>query len=383
MSRNRPTAERPCTSAPTARPLLAAAAGSRHVPPITPARSPRTPPRPANRSGRIRLRRPGGRPRLDLRPRPGPASPWKTRSRMWKPPTWKTCPTPRPTPSARSADFCEEGYDVVIATSFGYGPAVLAVAPQFPDIQFIHISGYQTAENVSTGFGKIEEPQYVTGVVAAPHGGNRQARLCRGVPHSRGDPRHQRLRPRRPLGQSRGHRPGRLDQYLVRSAAGEAAAQTLVDLGIEVIATNQDSPAPQQTAEAAGIYSIAYNVDMSELAPAAVLTSAVWDWGSVLHLGGRADDGRNLDDQRILGIVGRRGGRSRPGRRLCAGGGPHRGGGAVPKSSAAARAAYRTSSPARSRTRMVRRRRRRASLSDEEILHMDWFVEGVSGSATG
>src|SRR3546814_3387956 len=46
--------------------------------------------------------------------------------------------------------YCEEGYDVIVATSFGYGPAVLAVAPQFPDVQFIHISGYQTRSEEHT-----------------------------------------------------------------------------------------------------------------------------------------------------------------------------------------------------------------------------------------
>jgi basic membrane protein A len=59
-----------------------------------------------------------------------------------------------------------------------------------------------------------------------------------------------------------------------------AAAQSLIDLGVEVVATNQDSAAVQQASQSAGKYSIGYNVDMSTVAPDAVLTSAIWNWGT-------------------------------------------------------------------------------------------------------
>jgi basic membrane protein A len=47
-----------------------------------------------------------------------------------------------------------------------------------------------------------------------------------------------------------------------------------------VIAQHQDTPAAQQAAEAAGKFSVGYNVDMSSQAPAAVLTGPVWNWGT-------------------------------------------------------------------------------------------------------
>ena len=175
--------------------------------------------------------------------------------------------------------FAEEGNNLIIATSFGYGPAVLAVAPQFPDIQFIHISGYQVAENVSTGFGKIEEPRYVSGFVAGKMAatgklgyvaafpipevirginaftlGVRAAtrkRPCRWSGPTPGTTRRSRARPRRPCSM----------------AAPRSSPST------------RTPPGPQQAAEAAGKYGVGYNVDMSELAPAAVLTSPMWNWG--------------------------------------------------------------------------------------------------------
>jgi basic membrane protein A len=176
--------------------------------------------------------------------------------------------------------YCEEGYNLVVATSFGYGPAVLAVAPQFPDIQFIHISGYQTAENVSTGFGKIEEPQYVSGLVAARMAETGKLGYVGAFPI----PEVIRGINAFTLG-AQAANPDVTVQVVWTNTwfdpqLESAAAQSLIDLGVEVLATNQDSAAPQQAAEAADIYSVAYNVDMSDIAPAAVLTSAVWNWGT-------------------------------------------------------------------------------------------------------
>jgi basic membrane protein A len=57
------------------------------------------------------------------------------------------------------------------------------------------------------------------------------------------------------------------------------AAQALLDAGADVIAMHQDSPAPGQAAEAAGAKWVGYNTDMTEFAPTAWLTAAVWDWG--------------------------------------------------------------------------------------------------------
>ncbi|HEU0165877.1 MAG TPA: BMP family ABC transporter substrate-binding protein, partial [Thermomicrobiales bacterium] len=63
-------------------------------------------------------------------------------------------------------DYAQKGYKLIIGTSFGYMDAMVNVAKKFPDAQFIHMTGYKTAENLGTGFGKIEEPRYVSGLIA-------------------------------------------------------------------------------------------------------------------------------------------------------------------------------------------------------------------------
>ncbi len=49
------------------------------------------------------------------------------------------------------------------------------------------------------------------------------------------------------------------------------AAESLLDVGADVIAQHQDTPAPQQAAEKRGHYSLGYNSDMSSFAPKAHL----------------------------------------------------------------------------------------------------------------
>jgi basic membrane protein A and related proteins len=62
-------------------------------------------------------------------------------------------------------------------------------------------------------------------------------------------------------------------------AKERAAAEALLDGGADVIAQHQDTAGPQQAAEERGLYGIGYNADMAPLAPEAVITSVIWHWG--------------------------------------------------------------------------------------------------------
>ena len=63
-------------------------------------------------------------------------------------------------------DFAQKGYDLVITTSFGYMDPTLTVAQEFPDANFVHVSGFKTADNMSTLFGRMYQPRYLSGLVA-------------------------------------------------------------------------------------------------------------------------------------------------------------------------------------------------------------------------
>jgi basic membrane protein A len=279
--------------------------------------------------------------------------------------------------------FAEEGNQLVVATSFGHGPGVLAVAPQYPDVQFIHISGYQTAENVSTGFGKIEEPRYVTGFVAGKQAASGKIGYVAAFPI----PEVIRGINAFTLG-AQAANPEVTVQVVWTNTwydpqAESAAAQSLIDLGVDVIAQHQDTAGPQQVAEAAGKFSVGYNVDMSEQAPKAVLTSAIWNWGAyytwavqqiqagewtsnqywgswqdgVVDMAPIADfvDPAVTEEANALADEFRAGTRGVTGIFT----------GPITKQDDSEGVAD------------------GASMSDEEILNMNWFVKGVEGSAEG
>jgi basic membrane protein A len=62
-------------------------------------------------------------------------------------------------------------------------------------------------------------------------------------------------------------------------ATESEAANSLLDVGADVIATQSDSPAPVQTAGRRGAYSVGYNSDGGKFAPEKHLVSAIWNWG--------------------------------------------------------------------------------------------------------
>jgi basic membrane protein A len=177
-------------------------------------------------------------------------------------------------------DFAQKGFRLIFTTSFGYMDPTINVAKDFPDVQFIHISGYKTAENVSTAFGKIEEPRYVSGTIAGKMTTSNQIGYVAAFPI----PEVIRGINAFTLG-VRAVNPNATVKVVWTNTwfdpqAERQAAEALLDGGADVITQHQDTPGPMQAAEDRGAYGIAYNADMTELAPKAVLTSVIWNWGN-------------------------------------------------------------------------------------------------------
>jgi basic membrane protein A and related proteins len=176
-------------------------------------------------------------------------------------------------------EFAQDGYDVIFTTSFGYMDPTINVAQDFPDTTFIHISGFKTAENVGTGFGKIEEPRFVSGQLAGLMTETNQIGYVAAFPI----PEVIRGINAFTLG-VREVNPEATVRVVWTSTwfdpqTERQAAEALLDGGVDVIAQHQDTPGPQQAAEERGVYGVGYNADMSPHAPDAVLTSPIWNWG--------------------------------------------------------------------------------------------------------
>ncbi len=189
-------------------------------------------------------------------------------------------------------DYAQQGYDMIFATSFGYMDHMAEVAAEFPDVIFEHCSGYKTADNMATYFGRIYQPRYLSGIVA----GLMTETNSIGYVAAMEIPEVIRGLNAFTLG--------------VRSVNPEAevrlvwtntwydpvlereAAVSLLDQGVDIIAQHQDTTEPQKAAQERGMLSIGYDSDMGQFVGDSVLTSAMWNWGTYyIDTVGKALDG--------------------------------------------------------------------------------------------
>ncbi|TVR01802.1 MAG: BMP family ABC transporter substrate-binding protein [Desulfovibrionales bacterium] len=178
-------------------------------------------------------------------------------------------------------NMARRGHNLIFATSFGFMDSVIKVAAQFPDVVFMHCSGYKLAENVGTYFGRMYQPRYLSGMVA---GAMTESNIL-GYVAAFPIPEVIRGINAFTLG-AQAVNPDVQVRVVWSStwydpALEKEAANSLLDVGADVIAMHQDSPGPQVAAQERGVYSIGYNTDMSAFAPDAHLTAPIWNWSVV------------------------------------------------------------------------------------------------------
>ena len=176
-------------------------------------------------------------------------------------------------------DFAQKGYDLIITTSFGYMDPTITVASEFPDIQFIHVSGFKTATNVSTVFGRMYQPRYLSGLVAGA------ATKSNIIGYVAAFPIPEVIRGINAftLGVREINPDAEVRVVWTNTWFGppeeKEAAEALLAAGADVITQHQDTTEPQKAAADAGGYSIGYDSDMRTVVGDTVLTSPIWHWG--------------------------------------------------------------------------------------------------------
>jgi basic membrane protein A len=175
-------------------------------------------------------------------------------------------------------NMARKNYDLIFGTSFGYMDPMLKVAGQFPDIIFEHCSGFKLAPNMGNYFGRIYQARYLTGMVAGAMTKSNILGYVAAFPI----PEVIRGINAYTLGAQSVNPNVQVRVVWTKTwydpATEKEAAKSLLDVGADVIAQHQDSPAPQEAAQEKGVYCIGYNSDMSAFAPKAHLTAAVWNW---------------------------------------------------------------------------------------------------------
>lgn len=176
--------------------------------------------------------------------------------------------------------FAQQGYDVIITTSFGYMDPTITVAGEFPDIQFVHISGFKTADNSSTVFGRMYQPRYLSGLVAG------EATESNIIGYVAAFPIPEVLRGINAftIGVRETNPDAEVRVVWTNTWFGppqeKEAADALIAAGADVIAQHQDTTEPQKAAADAGGVSISYNSPILDIVGETVLTGPIWDWGT-------------------------------------------------------------------------------------------------------
>lgn len=177
-------------------------------------------------------------------------------------------------------DLAQTGSKLVITTSFGYMNPTLKVAKQFPNVKFIHLTGYKTAVNVANTNARFYEGRYLAGVLAARMSKTHVAGYVAAFPipevlqgvnaFTRGmrsvDPKAE----VKVVWVNSWFDPGK----------ERDAAITLIGQGADVITHHTDSTAVVQAAEEKGKYAIAYHSDMKKYGPKAQLAAVTHHWGA-------------------------------------------------------------------------------------------------------
>jgi basic membrane protein A and related proteins len=180
----------------------------------------------------------------------------------------------------------QNGATVIVPTSFGYfDPHVLAVAKDYPEVQFFH-SGTLWKEglpkNVGSYFALIDEGQYLAGRIAA------QTTKTGKLGFVGAKPINPVLRNINSfiLG-ARSVKPDLKVQVIFTGdwslPVKEAeATNSLADQGIDVVGVHVDSPKVViETAEKRGIFSSGLHSDQSALAPKGYLTGTMYNWATI------------------------------------------------------------------------------------------------------
>ena len=177
-----------------------------------------------------------------------------------------------------------KGFNVIFGTSFGFMDPMETVAAEFPDITYIHISGYKSnGKNFGNLFGAMESMKYLAGMLAgarAKADDNPKLGYMATFPI----PEELRLGNAFALGMRKTCPECTLDVRWINTwhdpVKEREAAASLFDAGAQVVLTGADTPAVADVATEKGKWGITYDWAGSCKAERC-LTTPYWNWGPV------------------------------------------------------------------------------------------------------
>ncbi|MBW5447822.1 BMP family ABC transporter substrate-binding protein [Cohnella sp. CFH 77786] len=172
-----------------------------------------------------------------------------------------------------------QNHDIVIGTSFGYMDPMYNVAQKFPKVKFLHATGYKTLPNMATYMGREYQSAYLVGMAAGKMTKNNRIGYVGAYPipeviytinaFTLGA---QSVNPNVEVGVV-------WSNTWFDPTVERQAALSLLDKGVDILAAYQDSPAGLEAAAERGKFGIGNDSDMSRYAPDYYISNNVFNWG--------------------------------------------------------------------------------------------------------
>lgn len=184
------------------------------------------------------------------------------------------------------ASLARKGFDLIITTSFGYMDPTEEVAAQFPQVRFLHVTGFKSnGKNFGNLMGAMESMKYLSGMIAgarAKQDGRPKVGYIAPFPIAE----VVRLGNAVALGVAETCPECTVEIRWINSwfdpPREKEAAESLVQAGADVVVTGADTPGPIVAAGEAGRWGIGYDsANACQADPPHCLTVPYWNWGPV------------------------------------------------------------------------------------------------------
>jgi basic membrane protein A len=176
-------------------------------------------------------------------------------------------------------DLAQQGHKLIFTPSFGYMEPTLKVAKDFPDVKFESITGYKTTPNVAAANARYYEGRYLAGIAAGRMSKTNLAGYVAGFPI----PEVLQGINAFALGM-RSVNPRAEVRVIWLNAWFDPprerdAAMTLLNQNADVLAFHTGSNAVMVAAQERGKMAVAYHSDMRQVAPDAQIIAVTHQWG--------------------------------------------------------------------------------------------------------
>jgi basic membrane protein A and related proteins len=176
-------------------------------------------------------------------------------------------------------DLAQQGHKLIFTPSFGYMEPTLKVARDFPDVKFESITGYKTAANVAVANARYYEGRYLAGIAAGRMTRTNLAGYVAGFPI----PEVLQGLNAFTLGMRSVNPKAQVKVVWLNAwfdpPRERDAAMTLFNQNVDVVAFHTGSTAVMAAAQERNKMAIGYHSDMRKVAPDAQLVAVVHEWG--------------------------------------------------------------------------------------------------------